>query len=174
MVSVISSSALGKYFLDSVLDSFNFYHHINDHMIVIVYKWQLYDLYLTLPYRNVVYKTNVYKMALRLPPNEEMSEDNRNLLKSNMALFQENLCLSKLLPYMTPVLNLEDIATIRSLPTKSEQVEKFITILSEKGDEAFHCFIENISHFHSHLADCMLKEVSFSFLLLPVNNGSNQ
>ena len=109
------------------------------------------------------------KMASRLSPSEQMNEGNRNLLISNMAFLQENLKLSMLLPYMTPILNVEDFAKIRRLPTTSEQVGMLVTILSERGDEAFHCFIENLRICQPHLADYMFRKVSafFLFLLLP-------
>ena len=104
---------------------------------------------------------------MRLSPCEQLNEANRNLLVSNMAFLQENLELSKLLPYMTPVLNDEDFASIRSLPTTREQVEMLVTILPERGDKAFDCFIKNLRISQPHLADHMFKKVSSFFGLLP-------
>ena len=165
IVSSINGWPLCKYLLDSLLDCFNLYHHKNDH-IVILYKWKLYDLYLTLQERTVQDK-QVSNMAMRLSPCEQLNEANRNLLVSNMAFLQENLELSKLLPYMTPVLNDEDFASIRSLPTTREQVEMLVTILPERGDKAFDCFIKNLRISQPHLADHMFKKVSSFFGLLP-------
>ena len=100
------------------------------------------------------------KMALRLSSSEQMNEGNRNLLISNMSFLQENLELSTLLSYMTPVLNDEDFAAIRSLPTRHEQVEMLVTILPERGDRAFHCFIQHLRISQPHLADYMCRKVS--------------
>lgn len=110
-------------------------------------------------------------MALRISPSEQMNESNRNLLISNMAFLQENLELSTLLPYMTAVLNDEDFAAIRSLPTASEQVGMLVTILPERGDEAFHCFIQNLKISQPRLADRMFKMVSFFICAPPCKNA---
>lgn len=108
-------------------------------------------------------------MAFRLSPSEQLDEVNWDLLISNMGFLQENLNLSKLLSCMTPVLNDEDFAAIRSLPTTREQVKMLGTILSKRGDRAFHCFIKNLRISQPHLADYMFGKVSFLFVLLPVN-----
>lgn len=122
--------------------------------MVSVYKYMRYLILQELNIQDV----RGSKMALRLSRSKPMEEGHKNLLISNMAILIEDLELSKLLPYMTPALDDEDFATIRSLPTKSEQVEMLVTILPERGDKAFHCFIQNLKIAQPDLVDRMFNK----------------